>query len=102
MVVFALLPGATQTTVYTVPAGRTLLVRSIDCVTLLGGPGQLGLRTSIGLDNRTWWFRTIATGSHVQDDQVRAFNPGENIIAAPGTADVILRMSGTLLLGEPE
>lgn len=87
--------------VYTVPAGRTLIVKTIEFGVDAGTPSQLGLRLFDGVGTHTFLFALIPASTVVRDTVYRVFNPGDVITASTGANPVYVIVYGVLLLGAP-
>lgn len=97
---------AVHTTLYTVPAGRTLIVRTI-CLTNYSATDTVTWNLLVGgaSANRTLFgVQSLAPGASITKEVWFALNPGEQLgVTTAGTNPRLTTLGfGSLLLGEPE
>lgn len=86
-------------TVYTVPTGRTAVVRSATLMNL----GAVAVIASLRIGSVAWWLVTVPAATTVAVPY-HVVNPGEVVSVTGATAATPLRSAGfgSLLLGAPE
>lgn len=99
-------PSGAATALYTVPSGRTAVVRSLVVAnTSLTVAGSGSFRINGTTSGFTWWWiPSIAVGDTWSADVVLILNPLDVLYFRQDTGANALRVTGggSLLLGEPE
>lgn len=96
--------ASAATTVYTVPVGRTLVVRQMVVVnqsSTLAGSFHILLNGTSSSNNGLWKGVTLAAGARFTDAGWYAFNPGDFLRVSNGATPVNFFLFGSLLDGAP-
>lgn len=87
--------------IYTVPAGRTLVVRTVTFFNNTGAAQICRLSTTASAANSVAYANVLAATPAIFEHWM-AFNPGDTIFGFSTAGTAVVHIFGALLLGEPE
>jgi hypothetical protein len=94
--------GAGQVVLYTVPSGRTLILRSLIVFGRGVAPNTFTVHVNLAASTGRLWRRTLAQNETLVLEEPMILNPGDIIYGTCEAGNVVWFGDGSLLFGAPE